>query len=738
VGRLAKAAASLLPGFLANRLFFSTSPSPAELEKLSGHRWVIRRILGEPAATISFATGTPGLHRKMVAQASAHGAVRAYVKITPEFSLCELLDNEKQALAFVRASSGVPFQVPRVLADVREEGYRYLFLGPPEKGARPRPVKPDRLDELFLGYWASRESSWSPIEEVLAGFTPPADLATEESRTLSDARDFVHGFFQPGGVRVWPSHGDYAPWNTLLLRDGGLYVFDWEYFDAKAPALRDIFHRVFMPSRLVEGLPPAQVVRRLLAVPGDPVLGPVVARAGLNKEELPAYLILYLLEMVRRQGVGEQSSFSYLTACLDRVLLKVGFKGRRPKVLVSAYACEPGKGSEPEVGWQWVQAIAKHADAWVITKGNNRGPIEKALGAAATKGLHFEYVELPRWLTFWKKGQRGVRLYYYLWQFAALARARGLLRDLTFDLGHHVTFVNANIWTFLALLPIPFIWGPIGSNIGLPKQLLGRHMDLFQRRWIRAIQSLIRLLDPLYWCTARRAVQILCINDRVARTFPLRLAAKGKIRIEPAIAIDNSAPATSLFPNDPIEKRDGLRVLFVGRFVAIKGPDLALEAFARFVSGSPAARLTMVGEGPLLENIKQQAINLKIADKVTCIPWLPRDEVLRVYKEHDVFLFPSMEGGGMVVLEAMAAGLPVVCLDYGGPGQMVTPETGIKVPVGPRAQVIAGLAQALVQIAREEGWRDAAARRRIQEVVRQRYSWERKARLIADLYQSLI
>ena len=735
-GRLAIWTAARLPGSLAKRGFFRAAPSFTQTAELRKHLGVMRHVLGEPRATASFATGTPGPHRKMVAQVSVGVSVRAYVKIGNSPILTELLDNESQALA--ATGQGEAFQAPQVIADVVENDYRYLFLSPPGEGARPRALKPDRLDQVFLNYWVGRESSRVALEEVLAKVPTVSGLGDRERRILKDALDFVRGLFQDEGVWVWPSHGDYAPWNTLTLRDGSLYVFDWEYFDDQAPALQDVFHRVFMPARLVEGLSPAQIVRRLLEVGEDPVFGPVVAGAAVDEKELSAYTVFYLLNMVGRRGALDAAFMSYLTACMDKILLTVRFKCRRPKVLVSAYACEPGKGSEPEVGWKWVQAIAKHADAWVITKGNNRGPIEKELGSETGDGLHFEYVELPKWLSFWKKGQQGVRLYYYLWQLAALARARRLTRAASFDLAHHVTFVNDWLWTFLSLLPIPFIWGPIGSHPKIPNKLSGNRREwlLDTGRW--AFQTIIRLMDPLYWLSAKRAAKILCINDRVARSFPLLLSANEKILIEPAIAVEE--PSEDIPPLNPgmAAKWEGLRVLFVGRFVAIKGPDLALEAFAEFAQKNPGANFTMVGEGPLLGRLRQQVIDWDLKGRVTLMPWLPRTEVIRLYGKHDVFLFPSMEGGGMVVLEAMAAGLPVVCLDFGGPGQMVKPETGIKVPVGTRTEVIDGLAQALSRIARQSAWREEACRSRIREVVRQRFSWKTKERLVEELYQSVI
>ena len=87
---------------------------------------------------------------------------------------------------------------------------------------------------------------------------------------------------------------------------------------------------------------------------------------------------------------------------------------RRLKVLVSAYACEPNRGSESGIGWNWVREISKSCDVWVITRANNRPLIERALATETLCNTHFVYFDVRRWIGFWKKGQRGVRVYYYL------------------------------------------------------------------------------------------------------------------------------------------------------------------------------------------------------------------------------------------------------------------------------------------------------------------------------------
>src|SRR4029434_3494539 len=107
------------------------------------------------------------------------------------------------------------------------------------------------------------------------------------------------------------------------------------------------------------------------------------------------------------------------------------------------------------------QAISRENNAWVITRKNNRDQIEQALSKVPNAHLHFHYADLSRWARFWERRGSGIQLYYYLWQFAAWREARRLMRTVHFDVAHHVTFVNSYVFSFLALLPLPFVWGPI-------------------------------------------------------------------------------------------------------------------------------------------------------------------------------------------------------------------------------------------------------------------------------------
>jgi glycosyltransferase involved in cell wall biosynthesis len=179
-----------------------------------------------------------------------------------------------------------------------------------------------------------------------------------------------------------------------------------------------------------------------------------------------------------------------------------------------------------------------------------------------------------------------------------------------------------------------------------------------------------------------------------------------------------------LLPYQPRPPRHGpLKLLYVGNLLALKGIDLAIEAFA--ASGIDAT-FALVGAGSYLKAAKKLAADLGLQTKVTFLGRLPREQVLKMYPDYDIFVFPSLhDTGGYAVIEAMFNELPVICLDCGGPAVAVQAGCGVKVPLGSRAQVISGLASALRSYAEDRAAlleHGRAARR----MILRSYDWDRK------------
>ncbi len=402
---------------------------------------------------------------------------------------------------------------------------------------------------------------------------------------------------------------------------------------------------------------------------------------------------------------------------------------KRRKILATAYACEPGVGSEAGIGWNWVRQIARRHDLWLITRENNVAAIQAAARAEGLDGLRLVGFDLPPWLRFWKRGGRGAVPYFYLWQLALAPRARSLDREIGFDLVHHLTFASSWIPSGLSFVRKPFVWGPIGRHARVPDRFLEQSGWLARGgEWLRAaVKRGLEALDPFLGLTRERADLILCISE----TSAAELATEQRPKALPFLACGTES---QVLPPGRFDRGPRFDVLYAGRLVDLKGVGLALAAFAEFAAKVPEAHFTLVGDGPRRSQIVARVHELGLDSRVEVAGRLPREEVLSRMGRSHVFLFPSFEGAGMVVVEAMAAGNPVVCLDFGGPGEMVGTDRGLKAPVcSSFADTARGLAQALERLHGDEPLRRLLARN-AHRWANENASWEAKGERLDGFY----
>lgn len=364
------------------------------------------------------------------------------------------------------------------------------------------------------------------------------------------------------------------------------------------------------------------------------------------------------------------------------------------KILLSAYACEPNRGSEPGVGWNWALALAKRGhEVWVITRSNNQECIEAELKKNPASGsLYFYYYDLPAWILRFKKMPGGVYWYYLLWQVSILRLSRKLHATVKFDIAHHITFAVFRQPSFIWKLEIPFIFGPLGGGETSPR-CLRKSLSLrnHAKEIIRDISNTLALMTPLSKKALKSASFLIAKTPETSRLMT---------KYPGQTLLKSSEIGTSVIKIEQVKPRSAVnRILFVGRFIYWKGGHLAITAFAEYIKSGASGTLTMVGKGPEKEEWIALAKDLEVHDMIDFIDWLPQKELAEIYKAHDVFLFPSMhDSGGTVVLEAMSYGLPVVCLKLGGPGELVDGSCGIPVIVNSsstESTLVKDLAEAL-------------------------------------------
>jgi glycosyltransferase involved in cell wall biosynthesis len=144
--------------------------------------------------------------------------------------------------------------------------------------------------------------------------------------------------------------------------------------------------------------------------------------------------------------------------------------------------------------------------------------------------------------------------------------------------------------------------------------------------------------------------------------------------------------------------------------------------------------MTVIGKGPDEKWLQDLAASLGLDDAVTWISYLEHAGVMRAYGRHDAFLFPSLhDSSGNVVLEALSLGLPVVCLDAGGPAVLVDPSCGFKVRPGEPEQVVEDLARALDELARDPALRRAMSQAAVDRA-HEDFSWTHQVRRMEQLY----
>jgi len=411
----------------------------------------------------------------------------------------------------------------------------------------------------------------------------------------------------------------------------------------------------------------------------------------------------------------------------------------RRRILTCAFTCCPPAmpgftGGEDVLGWNLLQQIARFHDVWALTQEEDRPSIELACTKRPVPGLHFHYVVFPRWLKPLLKFQGGHQLYYYLWQINAYLAARRLHQKLGFDLFHHITYANDWMASFIgALLPIPYVRGPGGGAHRTPKDI-EKEYTLGGRLWerFRRLGQWLFRLDPFFVRGQSRARAILVCNWDSMRQIPNKWS--HKVHLFPVSGISSE----DLSVSTPAKAEDReFMVLAAGSLIRVKGFGLAVRAFKLFADKHPDSRLTIAGEGPEEPRLRGLIRRFYLEERVDLLGAVPRDDLLSRMASSDVLLFPSLrDGGGTVVIEAMAAAKPVVCLDIGGPGLHITEACGIKITPTSPSETVQNLAEALERLYLDENLRiklGGAARERAEQV----YHWDRLGERLMEIYQPL-
>lgn len=413
------------------------------------------------------------------------------------------------------------------------------------------------------------------------------------------------------------------------------------------------------------------------------------------------------------------------------------------RVLISAYAFSPYRGSECAVGWNVVTRMANYHDVTVLCGDISDGlQTKKDLTQyfsenAAIEKLTIKYVEPSRLIQWIERIHQipGFWCLYYLaynlWQRKAFKIAKSLHVQKPFDLVHQLNMIGYREAGYLWELGIPFVWGPVG---GAPNESLAYH-SLFSfagciKVWLRTMLN--ELQKRMSWRSmkaAHNAVKVWAVTqDDLSMVRELW----------GVDAEQMNEAGTDCIEGVTVKKcTSGLKlnIVWSGIHTSRKALPIVLHALA-----DPDIRdhvkLDVLGCGSETKAWKKMAEKVGVT---SCVNWhgaLPRDQALAIMNNAHVMIISSIkEATSVVLLEALSLGLPVICHDACGMGIAVNESCGIKVPLANPETSINGFRDAirdLIEHPEKVEELSLGALKRAEDL-----SWDKKVAVIAKVYSEI-
>lgn len=408
------------------------------------------------------------------------------------------------------------------------------------------------------------------------------------------------------------------------------------------------------------------------------------------------------------------------------------------KILINAYACSPGMGSEPGMAWNWVSNLAKFCELYIITEGEFREKIEEVVPTLEQgKNMHFYYNPVTDEIRkmCWNQGDWRFYKYYREWQWKTYLMAKEICSSEHIDVLHQLNMIGFRepgyLWKLSKESDVPFVWGPIGGLKQFPLAYLqgaGLKMKLFNR--------LKNILNVWQLKHEKRVDEALKTARLLVSSIPDSYRAIKKCKgVESVVIPETGCFLSEDIPTDRFDEKE-LHVMWVGKFDFRKQLPLAQRAIA--IANNPNIVLDIYGGGSdeQIASAKRVADLLGITEKVVWHGNQPNDVVMNAMRKAQVFFFTSVsEDTSTVVLEAVSNRLPVLCFDACGMAAVIDDKVGRKVALSNPAQSATDFAKLLNNLEH-----DRNLLKQLSENCKQRQnelSWEEKAKTMVEWYEKV-
>lgn len=409
---------------------------------------------------------------------------------------------------------------------------------------------------------------------------------------------------------------------------------------------------------------------------------------------------------------------------------------KKLRVLIVAAAVHPDKGSEPGLGWGWVQALAQLHDVHVITgeKEGNRRAIELRLEQDPKyfKSLKFTFIDRENRPGFLNQF---TPIYYYRynqWHKRAYLEAKRLCDSEQFDLVHQLNMTGYREPGYLWKLGKPFVWGPVGGTANVPLRFfreLGVAGTIYQV--LKVIVNNIQLVtSPRVRAALKQTDGLVASSSETQKVF------RKKLRVESIVINDSGPPINTNDKNNTCNKTQNheFQIAWSGLHISRKALPVALKALAKLETTKPW-KLKILGAGPQTNNWKKLTRKLSLEEKCTWLGWVSKSESEETIRDSRLLLMPSLhEGTPAVLFEALTTGTPVVCFDLCGQADVIDETCGIKIGMDSRDNMINNMAKAIDRLIDDHDlWLQLShgATLKVKD-----FEWDKKARQMSKVYMA--
>ena len=408
------------------------------------------------------------------------------------------------------------------------------------------------------------------------------------------------------------------------------------------------------------------------------------------------------------------------------------------KILINAYACSPGMGSEPGMAWNWVSNLAKFCELYIITEGEFRDRIEEVVPTLEQgKNMHFYYNPVSEEIRkmCWNQGDWRFYKYYKKWQWKTYLIAKEICAEVNIDVLHQLNMIGFRepgyLWKLSKENGVPFVWGPIGGLKQFPTAYLqgaGLKMKVFIR--------LKNFLNVWQLKHDKRVGEAFNVAKLLVSSIPDSYRAIKRYKgMESVIIPETGCFLSEDIPTGRFDKKE-FHVMWVGKFDFRKQLPLALQSIAEVDNSDVVLDVYGGGSDEQITFAKRLADTYGIADRVVWHGNQSNEEVMDAMRKAQLFFFTSVsEDTSTVVLEAVSNRLPVLCFDACGMASVIDNKVGRKIALSNPNQSVGEFAKVI-----EELERNRSLLKEMSENCKERQiqlSWEEKTKKMMTYYEQV-